>query len=108
MLKEYKKLWWQPGNPTGWRRNTSIDKAAETVCKDLDSWQKFRQDLADRIQTAGKLPEGVIAGPSKYPALLCDNCGRTTTNYPENVQRFLRRGVEVVDHCFDCKGGHDG
>ena len=105
MLTEYKKLWWKPGNPNGWARSKTVDWAADYYCLDLDRWRQFRTDLADKIQNAGKLPETAIAEGFEKPAMLCDGCGKTTTNYRDTVQRLRRGTVVLVDHCFECEKG---
>ena len=104
MLKHYEKIWWSPGNDSGWHTNTSVPGAAAHVTKDLTQWQKFRKDLKDKMLRGGlppAAPDGTV-----HREVYCDAPGhvgeKMTAAYGKQPVFKRREGPDVIDRCDNC------
>ena len=104
MLKQYKKHWWQPFVSDGWHTRTTVAKAAKVYTLDLNTWNKLRVDLRDKMLVGGlppEAPDGTV-----HQEVLCDFPGhvgeRMTAAYGQQTVFNRKEGPGLIDRCDVC------
>ena len=100
MLKHYKKHWWKPYVSDGWHTRTKVAKAAAVYTVDLNTWNKLRVDLRDKMLVGG-LPPTASDG-TVHTEVLCESCHNMTAAYRPETLLQPREGPPFVDRCDVC------